>query len=190
MDGCTERVEWGKGLRAESLLGCVCVFVIICDGLGHSVAAAGSMLGSTGQILSTSCHHLLPYPLPSFGYFMTSHWFPFVPWEVSTTLLFLLCVHFSDIGLNRFLFRLEKCWVSSIFLPMSLCSYLSRCWGSFNKAWLNATRWPLRKAVPYLMPRSHHTLWTLSRSWLALSVLAWRTSLMYPQCSPVLHLNH
>lgn len=127
MDGCSERVEWGKGLGAETLLGCVCVSVIICDGLGHSVAAAGSMLGSTGQILSTSCHHLLPYPLPSFGYFMTSHWFPFVPREVSTALLFLLCVHFSDIGLNRFLFRLEKCWVSSIFLRMSLCSYLSRC---------------------------------------------------------------
>lgn len=39
------------------------------------------------------------------------------------------------------------------------------------------------------MPRSHHTHSTLSRSWSAPLVSAWRTSPMFPPCSPALPLS-
>lgn len=63
MDGCSERVGWGKGFRAGSLLVCVCVSVIICDGLGHSAAAADSMLRSTGQAGAEACSAIITFPL-------------------------------------------------------------------------------------------------------------------------------
>lgn len=80
MDGFGERVGWGKGFRAGSLLVCACVCVIICDGLGHSAAAAGSMLRSTRHTGGRGMlhHHLLP-SLPFSGYCMTSHHCTFVP---------------------------------------------------------------------------------------------------------------
>lgn len=63
MDGCSERVGWGKGFRAGSLLVCVCVSVIICDGLGHSAAAADSMLRSMGQAGAEACSAIITFPL-------------------------------------------------------------------------------------------------------------------------------
>ncbi len=37
----------------------MCVSVIICDGLGHSAAAAGSMLHSTGQAGAQACYAII-----------------------------------------------------------------------------------------------------------------------------------
>lgn len=85
MDGCSERVGWGEGFRAGSLLVCVCVSVIICDGLGHAVAAAGSMLRSTGQAGAEACYGIINFPLSCFGYFKT-HRCTFVSSEISMSL--------------------------------------------------------------------------------------------------------
>lgn len=71
-----------------------------------------------------------------------------------------------------------------------LLSSFHRSWGSSSRDLLNATRWRLKRAARCLMQRSHHTLWTLSRSLLAPLVSAWKMSPMFPPCSLVQLLSH
>lgn len=83
MDGCSKRAEWGKGLGAQSLLGCVCVRECLL-GTWWSVtargtlAAIGSTPGSTRMRLSILRHHLRLHPLFSlilWWYRCASHFF-------------------------------------------------------------------------------------------------------------------
>lgn len=83
MDGCSERAEWGKGLGAENLLGCVYVsvfikLVMISDGSRHS----GSWK-LDAQFHEDKIEHVMPSFTPVFslfcGYLMTPLCFSFCP---------------------------------------------------------------------------------------------------------------
>lgn len=80
--------------------------------------------------------------------------------------------------------------ITPLFFFLILLSSFHRSWGSSSRDLLNATRWRLKRAARCLMQRSHHTLWTLSRSLLAPLVSAWKMSPMFPPCSLVQLLSH
>lgn len=77
--------------------------------------------------------------------------------------------------------------VKNTEIVLTACALILRYYGSSSKAWLSVTLWRSRRAVQCQMLRSHHTLWTLWRSWWAHSEWAWRTSPTSPPCSPAPH---
>lgn len=164
MDGCSERAGWGMGFRAGGLLGgvCVCLWLSV-------------MVWGTQQQLQALCF----IPRGKQGH---RHAMPSSP--PLSPLLWLL-YDITSLHLSS-LINITVSFSHCFSLPSA---FLCRSWGSSSRAWLNATQWPLRRVVQCRTPRSRRTHWTLSRSWLAPLVLAWRTSPMFPPCSPALPLS-